>query len=64
MPQQQGRMRVVGEIVLQSFRVIFVGVAVAATVGAGVIVSQSPAFQAKAPGAVPFVGSFLEMDAD
>ena len=51
-----------GEIVLQSLCVVFVGVAVAATVGAGVVVSQSPALYAKTSGAVPLMGRFLEMD--
>ncbi len=52
-----------GKIVLQGLFVVFVGVAVAASVGAGVVVPQSPALHAKASGSVPFVGRFLEMEA-
>ncbi len=51
-----------GEIVLHSLSVVFVGVAVAATVGAGVVVPQSPALYAKTSGAVSLMGRFLEMD--
>ena len=52
-----------GEIVLHSLCMVFVGVAVAATVGTGVIVPQSPALYAKTSGAVSLMGCFLEMDA-
>ena len=41
---------------------VFVGVAVAATVGAGVVVPQSPALYAKTSGAVSLMGRFLERD--
>ena len=51
-----------GEIVLHSLSVVFVGVAVAATVGAGVVVPQSPALDAKTSGTVSLMGRFLEMD--
>ena len=52
-----------GEIILERPRVVFIGVAVAATVGAGVVVPQSPALDAKTSGAVSLIGRFLEMDA-
>ena len=51
-----------GEIILERPRVVFVGVAVAATVGAGVVVPQSPALHAKTSCAVSLMGRFLEMD--
>ena len=51
-----------GEIILERPRVVFVGVAVAAAVGTGVVVPQSPALYAKASGAVSLMGRFLEMD--
>ena len=41
---------------------VFVGVAVAATVGAGVVVPQSPALYAQTSGAVSLMGRFLELD--
>ena len=50
-------------IILQSLVMVFVGVAVAATVGAGVVVPQSPALHTKTSGAVSLMGRFLEMDA-
>ena len=51
-----------GQIVLHGLCVVFVGVAVAATVGAGVVVPQSPALHAKTSCAVSLMGRFLEMD--
>ena len=62
MAQQQRRFRIVGEIILERPRVVFIGVAVAATVGAGVVVPQSPALYAKTSCAVSLMGRFLEMD--
>ena len=61
--KQQGRGRVVPAVVLQRLAVVFVGVAVAASVRAGVVVPQSAALHAGASFPVAFMGGSLEVDA-
>lgn len=61
--EQQGRGRVVPAVVLQRLAVVFVGVAVAASVRAGVVVPQSAALHAGTSFPVAFMGGFLEVDA-
>ena len=51
-----------GKIVLQGLFVVFVGVAVTAAVGAGVVISQAPAFHAQASCTASFVIAFLKAD--
>ena len=51
-----------GEIVLQGLCVVFVGVAVSAAVGAGIVISQSPAFHTSTAQAVTFVRRLLEFN--
>ncbi len=52
-----------GKKVLQGLFVVFVGVAVAAAVGAGVVISEAPAFHAQASCTIPFVSRSLESNA-
>ena len=52
------------EIVLQGFVVVFVGVAVAAAVGTGVVVSQATAFHAETSRPITFVRCSLEVQTE
>ena len=52
------------QIVLQGLVVVFVGVAVAATVGAGIVVAQAPAFHTEASGAIALMRRFLKVQAE
>ncbi len=61
MSQKQRRSRGMRQVVLKGLAMVLIGIAVAASVRAGVVITQSTALHAQASRPVPLVLRFLEV---
>lgn len=60
----QGRMWVVKSVILLRLLMVVVGIAVSATIDAGVVVAKSTTLHAPATGAVALLGHLLKMQTE